>query len=75
MLNTLKSLKATRRQLLTGIAGAALAGAVGVTSASAAEDIKVGAIFDLTGGLNIYGIQQSRAMHVNRPGIAGGLLV
>ncbi|MGH1485306.1 MAG: urea ABC transporter substrate-binding protein [Cellvibrionaceae bacterium] len=28
------------------------------------SDIKVGAIFDLTGGLNIYGIQQSRAMHL-----------
>jgi len=42
----------------------------------AAEPIKVGAIFDLTGGLNIYGIQQSRALHlavddINRH---GGLL-
>ena len=30
----------------------------------AADDIKVGSIFDLTGGLNIYGIQQSRALHL-----------
>ena len=35
-----------------------------VSPASAAEEIKVGAIFDLTGGLNIYGIQQSRALHL-----------
>ena len=30
----------------------------------AADEIKVGSIFDLTGGLNIYGIQQSRALHL-----------
>ena len=27
-------------------------------------DIKVGAVFDLSGGLNVYGIQQSRALHL-----------
>lgn len=29
-----------------------------------AKEIKVGAIFDLSGGLNIYGIDQSRALHL-----------
>ncbi|MDX1808626.1 MAG: ABC transporter substrate-binding protein [Sulfurospirillaceae bacterium] len=33
-------------------------------SVIAADNIKVGAIFDLSGGLNIYGIQQSRALHL-----------
>ncbi|MDO9404422.1 MAG: ABC transporter substrate-binding protein [Polaromonas sp.] len=35
-----------------------------VTRAQAAEAVKIGAIFDLTGGLNIYGIQQSHALHL-----------
>lgn len=34
------------------------------SGAWADDDIKVGAIFDLTGGLNIYGIQQSQALHL-----------
>ncbi|WP_206956601.1 urea ABC transporter substrate-binding protein [Trinickia acidisoli] len=38
---------------------------VGVMRPAMADDaIPVGAIFDLTGGLNIYGIQQSRALHL-----------
>jgi branched-chain amino acid transport system substrate-binding protein len=35
-----------------------------VASATAQEPIKVGAIHDLTGGLNIYGLQQSQATHL-----------
>lgn len=44
--------------------------------AQAKSDIKVGAVFDLTGGLNIYGIQQSRALHLAIDNINknGGLL-
>ena len=44
--------------------------------AFAEEPIKIGAIFDLTGDLNIYGIQQSRALHlaVNEINAAGGVL-
>lgn len=45
-----------------------LLGALGVTTAlaltstTALAEVKVGAIFDLTGGLNIYGIQQDNAL-------------
>ena len=44
--------------------------------ASSAEDIKVGSIFDLTGGLNIYGIHQNRALQlaVEDVNAKGGLL-
>jgi branched-chain amino acid transport system substrate-binding protein len=44
--------------------------------AQAASDIKVGAIFDHTGGINIYGIQQSKALHLAVTNInkKGGLL-
>ena len=44
--------------------------------AQAASDIKVGAIFDLTGGINIYGLQQSKALHLAVDNInkKGGLL-
>ena len=35
-----------------------------VKRAQAAEAVKIGAIFDLTGGLNIYGIQQNHALHL-----------
>jgi branched-chain amino acid transport system substrate-binding protein len=42
----------------------------------AASHIKVGAIFDHTGGINIYGIQQSKALHlaVDNLNAKGGLL-
>ena len=45
-------------------------------AAQAKSDINVGAIFDLTGGINIYGIQQSRALHLAVDSInqKGGLL-
>ena len=45
-------------------------------NAYADDKIKAGAIFDLTGGLNIYGIQQSRALHLAVDAIngSGGLL-
>lgn len=36
--------------------------AIALTSSAAFADVKVGAIFDLTGGLNIYGIQQDNAL-------------
>ncbi len=40
------------------------------------DEIKVGSIFDLTGGLNIYGIQQSQALHlaVSNINANGGVL-
>lgn len=45
-------------------------------TARASSDIKVGAIFDHTGGINIYGIQQSQALHLAVTNIneKGGLL-
>ncbi|MDE0332835.1 MAG: ABC transporter substrate-binding protein [Nitrospinae bacterium] len=53
--------RALRAPLLAmGLALSALAGG----AAQAADEIKIGAIFDLTGGLNIYGIQQSQALHL-----------
>ena len=36
--------------------------AAALTACAAAAEVKVGAIFDLTGGLNIYGIQQDNAL-------------
>ncbi len=53
-------LKATRVARAGAVALALTLG----TGAWADDDIKVGAIFDLTGGLNIYGIQQSQALHL-----------
>ena len=56
---------------------AAAAVAVALAAPVQADDeIKVGAIFDLTGGLNIYGIQQSQALHlaVDSLNAAGGVL-
>jgi branched-chain amino acid transport system substrate-binding protein len=51
---------------------------IGLSSpfAQAAPEIRVGAIFDQTGGINIYGIQQSKAIHlaVDRINSNGGLL-
>lgn len=49
--------------------------ATGWVHANDAE-VKVGAIFDLTGGLNIYGLQQSKALHLAIDSINadGGLL-
>jgi branched-chain amino acid transport system substrate-binding protein len=46
------------------------------TIVQAAPEIKVGAIFDHTGGINIYGIQQSKAIHLAVDNInnKGGLL-
>lgn len=38
--------------------------AVALTAQTAAADTKIGAIFDLTGGLNIYGIQQNNALEL-----------
>ncbi|MGH1427397.1 MAG: urea ABC transporter substrate-binding protein [Arenicella sp.] len=40
------------------------------------SDVKIGAIFDLTGGLNIYGLQQSKALNlaVKSLNAKGGLL-
>ena len=62
MMHSLRSkmIAALRNVLL----GGALAAAAAPTSAIADDDITVGAIFDLTGVLNIYGIQQSRALHL-----------
>ena len=43
---------------------------------NAADTVKVGAVFDLTGGLNIYGLQQSKALHLAIDSInsSGGVL-
>ena len=46
------------------LAFAFLASSLVSGAVQAADEIKVGSIFDLTGGLNIYGIQQSRALHL-----------
>ena len=58
--------------LALALAASALAGG----AARAADEIKIGAIFDLTGGLNIYGIQQSQALHlaVDSLNAGGGVL-
>ena len=50
--------------------------AVPMARAQANDAIKIGSIFDLTGTLNIYGIQQSRALQlaVDEINAAGGLL-
>ncbi len=68
------SIKITRRRMLAG--AIALGMAFFGAPSSAADTIKVGAIFDLTGGLNIYGIQQSRALHLAIDDInsSGGVL-
>lgn len=60
------------KALLLGASVSLLAGG----PVSAAEEVKVGAIFDLTGGLNIYGIQQSQALHlaVDEINANGGVL-
>ncbi|MCR9135782.1 MAG: ABC transporter substrate-binding protein [Alphaproteobacteria bacterium] len=59
------------------IAIAALGVALSVTMPSAIShaQTKIGAIFDLTGGLNIYGIQQNNALNlaVERINAAGGV--
>lgn len=54
----------------------AVAVTAALTANAAFADIKVGAIFDLTGGLNIYGIQQDNALDLAIASInaAGGVL-
>ncbi len=49
--------------------------ALSITSTTASADVKIGAIFDLTGGLNIYGIQQDNALDLAVASInaAGGV--
>ena len=39
-------------------------GALITVSTLEAKEIKIGAIFDLSGGLNDYGTQQSKALHL-----------
>ncbi|MFK7855919.1 MAG: ABC transporter substrate-binding protein [Granulosicoccus sp.] len=48
---------------------------VAITAQTAIADTKIGAIFDLTGGLNIYGIQQNNALNlaVGSVNAAGGV--
>jgi urea transport system substrate-binding protein len=77
MFKDIKQIKTTRRTVLGAALGLGVAaGFSGLSPAFAADDIAVGAIYDLTGGLNIYGIQQSRAMHlaVDEINAKGGLL-
>ena len=52
-----------------------LTSALAIASSAALADVKVGAIFDLTGGLNIYGIQQNNALDlaVKSVNAAGGV--
>lgn len=49
--------------------------AVALLATSAQAEVKIGAIFDLTGGLNIYGIQQNNALDlaVETINAAGGI--
>jgi branched-chain amino acid transport system substrate-binding protein len=67
--------RTARRAIFRAVALGLAAGALSL-AAFAADTIKVGSIFDLTGGLNIYGIQQSRALHLAIDDINanGGLL-
>jgi len=64
-----------QRKLIKFLAFFVLIG-FGFNHAIADDEIKVGSIFDLTGGLNIYGIQQSRALHlaVDSINANGGIL-
>ncbi|MDJ0895078.1 MAG: ABC transporter substrate-binding protein [Alphaproteobacteria bacterium] len=63
----------TRRACLRGVAAGALGVSIAATGmAQAAETIKLASIFDLTGGLNIYGIQQSRALDLAVESINAG---
>lgn len=68
-------MNSVRSKTMAALRTIALGGAL-VTTPAIADDITVGAIFDLTGGLNIYGIQQSRALHlaVDTINENGGLL-
>ncbi len=66
-----------RSRLAAPVVAVSLAvGALWAAPVQADDEIKVGAIFDLTGGLNIYGIQQSQALHlaVDSLNAAGGVL-
>jgi branched-chain amino acid transport system substrate-binding protein len=71
-------MKQRRFDRLARYGAAALVGSVcfAAAPAGAADPIKIGSIFDLTGDLNIYGIQQSRALHlaVDKINETGGLL-
>lgn len=58
---SLNSFQPTRRSVLKGAAvatGAALLSAPAIMRAAAQEEIHVASMFDLTGNLNIYGVQQ-----------------
>ncbi len=61
---------------LTAVAALFAASLLASTAALADDPIKIGSIFDLTGDLNIYGIQQSRGLHlaVDKINADGGLL-
>jgi branched-chain amino acid transport system substrate-binding protein len=62
------------RRILSGVCALALSASL--SAGIAAADTKIGAIFDLTGGLNIYGIQQNNALQlaVEEINAAGGVL-
>lgn len=53
-----------------------LLASIAIATSSAFADTKIGAIFDLTGGLNIYGIQQNQALElaIEKINADGGLL-
>ncbi len=53
-----------------------LLASVAFATSSTFADTKIGAIFDLTGGLNIYGIQQNQALElaIEKINADGGLL-
>jgi len=73
---SVRDARRTRRtSLLHGLLLAACC-ALMPAAANAADPVKVGSIFDLTGGLNIYGLQQSRALRlaVDDINAQGGLL-
>lgn len=65
-----------RRAIFTRVLAALALLTAAALPVRAAEPVRIGAIFDLTGGLNIYGIQQSRALHlaVDDVNLHGGVL-
>ena len=62
--------------LAAGLALAACAGNSGASGGSTKDPVTIGAVFDLTGGLNIYGIQQNNALQLAVKSVneSGGVL-
>jgi len=76
--NTKEEHNMDRRKFIQTTAGGIAAGTAGMygSSALAADDIKVGSIHDLSGGLDIYGkpMVDALTLAVEEQNAAGGLL-